>query len=66
MGKATELDDYLETNPLTPEEIRLRRAAEAISDPETKVTLAGTFVKPSPKPAAAPTVTYQAPKRTWD
>jgi hypothetical protein len=66
MGKATELSDYLQTHPLTPEEIRLRRAAEAISDPDTEVTLAGTFVKPPPKPAAAPTVTYQAPTRTWD
>lgn len=66
MGKATELDDYLETHPLTPQEIKLRRAAEAINDPDTEATLDGQFVKRSTQPAAAPTVTYTAPTRTWD
>lgn len=65
MGKATSLDTYLETHPLTAEEIRLRRAAESISDADTEVTLDGEFVK-RPAPTAAPTVTYQAPDRTWD
>lgn len=66
MGKATDLDDYLETHPQTPEEIRLRRAAEALSGPNIEATLDGAFVKPSPEPAAAPTVKFQAPARTWD
>lgn len=65
MGKASNLADYLETHPLTPDEIRVRRAAEAISDPDIEVTLDGKFVKRR-QPTAEPTVTYQAPSRTWD
>jgi predicted Zn-dependent protease len=65
MGKASALDDYLETHPLTPAEIKLRRAAEQISDPDIEVTLDGGLIKRT-TPAAAPTVVQQAPDRTWD
>ncbi len=65
MGKASALDDYLETHPLTPAEIKHRRAAEQISDADIEVTLDGGLVK-RPQPAAAPTVVQQTPSRTWD
>ncbi len=65
MGKATELDDYLETHPLTPAEIRQRRLAEQIGDAGIEATLEGDLVK-RPHHAAAPRIVQQTPARTWD
>jgi hypothetical protein len=63
MGKATELDDFLESQRLTPEEIRQRRLAEEISDPDIEVTLDGKLVK---RQSATTTIVHQIPDRTWD
>lgn len=65
MGKATELDDFLDTQRLTPDEIRQRRTAEEISDPDIEVTSAGNLVK-RPRPAAPPRVVQQRQTATWD
>jgi hypothetical protein len=64
MGKATELDNYLETRPLTPVEI-IERQAAAKSGGEGEATADGQLVK-RPTPAAAPIVTLEAPRQTWD
>lgn len=65
MGKATELDDYLDTHPLTSAESRERRQAEEISDPDIEVTLDGGLVK-HPRPAVAPRVIQKPQRATWD
>ena len=64
MGKASELDDYLEMRPLTPAEIRERQAAEQ-SGGEVEATVDGQLIK-RPKAYEAPTVVVQAPRKTWD
>lgn len=69
MGKATDLDDYLETHPLTPGEIKERRAAKE-SGGEVEATTDGQLItRPKPaeaRPAKAPVVVVQAPRQTWD
>jgi hypothetical protein len=64
MGKATEFDDRLGVQVLTPAEIRARQAAAEISDDDVVATLDGQLVKRAP--AAAPRVIQQAPQQTWD
>jgi hypothetical protein len=48
MGKATELDDRLSTQLLTPAEIRARKAASEISDDDVVATLDGKLIKHAP------------------
>jgi hypothetical protein len=64
MGKATELDDFLETRRLTPKEERERREA-ADSGGEIEGTPDGRLLKRA-SPSAAPQVVFQAPAQTWD
>ena len=61
MGKATELDDYLEARPLTLAEIRERQAASE-SGGEVEATLDGRLIKRG-HPSE---VVLQAPQQTWD
>jgi hypothetical protein len=65
MGKATDLDNFLETHPLTRAETRQRRTAEEIGDPDIEVTADGDLVK-RPQPAAAPKVIQERQTATWD
>lgn len=63
MGKATELDDFLESQRLTPDEIRQQRLAEEISKPDVEVTPDGRFVR---RRAGATEVIRERQTRTWD
>jgi hypothetical protein len=65
MGKATELDDVLDTRRLTPAEIRRRRAAEEIGHPDVEVTPDGRLVKRSSL-SAVPVVVQERQTATWD
>lgn len=63
MGKASELDDFLATQRLTPEEIRQRRLAESISSPDVEVTPDGDFVR---RRAGKTEVVHERQTGTWD
>lgn len=65
MGDGTDLDSFLEAHPLTDQETRERRAAEAISDPDKEATLDGELVKRS-TPSAAPILIQERKTATWD
>jgi len=65
MGQATDLDNFLDTHPLTQAESRERRTAEEIGDPDIEVTPDGDLVK-RPQPAAAPRVIHKRQTATWD
>lgn len=66
MGKATELDDFLETHRLTPAEIRERRLAEQIGDPDVRVTPDGDFVKQRSAANNAPQLIQKRQTKIWD
>lgn len=63
MGKATELDIDLDAHSLTAAEADARRAAEAISDPDVRVSLSGQFEKPS---GSDTEVVHERQTATWD
>lgn len=65
MGKATELDDRLATQLLTPAEIKARKTAAEVSDDDVIATLDGKLVKRS-TPVEAPRPVVRAPQQTWD
>lgn len=64
MGKATETVERLSSRPLTPAEIRVRKAAAEISDEDVVATLEGTLEKRAP--AETPRPVHRAPQQTWD
>lgn len=63
MGKASELDDFLATQRLTPDEIRQRRLAEEISSPGVELTPDGQFVR---RRAGTTEVIRERQTATWD
>jgi hypothetical protein len=64
MGKATKLADRLSSTPLTPTEIRERKAAAELGDDDVVATLEGKLEKRTP--AKAPQPVFRAPTQTWD
>jgi hypothetical protein len=64
MGKATELDEELSVQPLSPTEIAARNAA-AESGGQVQATLDGEIIK-QVQPSEAPRVVLRAPQQTWD
>jgi hypothetical protein len=64
MGKASELVDRLSSQPLTPLEVKARKAAAEISDDDIVVTSDGKLEKPTP--SGVPRMVQQVPAPKWD
>lgn len=62
MGKASEVADLLK--PLSASQVKARKAALEIADPDVVATLEGSLEKKAP--ARAPKVVQPPQPRTWD
>jgi hypothetical protein len=65
MGKATELDNYLRTQVLTPAEAAARRVAREIAGDDIEITPDGALAK-RVSPSEPPKVLKRLPQDFWE